>query len=350
MLRMMIFYFYVTFVAGVSPVFSLSLKEKFQNFSPAYKGSFVVTEHQKTISFLRLHSLDGPFLFLEEINLPSHFLMQHPRNWDEWLKEKAPHHTSWLLYQVDLNQCKIVDCYSFSKESYISLHEQQSFLTTLMTLPLEPVPPAERKRIGSKSQEDLDTRKIWNPPKIINGQHYSKPRFEMMHARWPKDDSELSGKLIDLYFDQDQPQFPFPYWIEIGDGYNVFKIRVIDSGISVQFPFKKPPNRPPAIDTVTVSASGLEIVLKDALSLQHVQVILSTLHHELHHTVVLPCQSSVQGHLLHLFIPNNTLTQHLHAFETADAAALYSLTVAAADPPTILIEYSHPLRLHKMTK
>jgi hypothetical protein len=344
MFRLIGLYSCTGFVLATQLIFSLSWKEKFQGYAPSARGSFVVTEHQKTVSFLRIYACQDSLLFLEEINIPAHTLGNNPVDWDQWLTNKAPHHTSWLLYQIDLNQCTITDCYSFSRNSYISLHHQQSFLTTLMTLPLQTVPLKDRKKIGvASSHEDLDTRKIWNPPKILEGKRYIHPRFEMMHAKWPKDDSELSGKLIDLYFDQDQPLFPFPYWIEVGDGHNVFKIRVIDSGCSLAFPFKEPPKHPPVIETLALLPTGLHILLNHALALKEFQVILSAYQDHVHVTIPLPHTVSTKAGKIELHVSQESLSQHMHTSE--ERKTFYTVSIIPVDNPAWIMEYPHPITL-----
>lgn len=332
----------------VESLFTLSLQERFNHNDPSLKGSFVVTEYQKTTSFLRIHSISPSFLMLEEINIPSELLPKKITDWDAWLHHKAPHHTSWLLYRIDLNLCKIVDCYSFSRKSYVALHEQQSFLTQLMSLPLEPIPESERKRIGSKSDSDeLDMRKVWNPPKIVKGSRVPNPHFQAMRTKWPKDESELSGKLIDLYFDQDNALFPFPYWIEIGDGHNLFKIRAIDSGISLSFPFDSPPPKAPEIEAVSLSSEGLSITLRSSFTCDQFQVILSSSHEHVHKSISLPHKTSSNNLTSTLLIPRETLSQHLGVdYHTTT----YHLCIIPLDHPSLMIEYPHPIRLPAFIK
>lgn len=341
MFRRIIVYLYALFLIESPLVFSLTLKEKLEQ-ATATPGSFIITEHQNNLSFIRLHSFKESFLFLEEINIPSHLLPKKGIHWEQWLKEKAPHHTSWVLYQIDLNQCKIIDCYSFSRESYISLSGQHSFLATLMTLPLEKVSLSERKKIGPKPPSDMpDTRKLWNPPKNLNGKKHANNHFEMMRARWPKDDSDLSGKMIDLYFDQDQPLFPFPYWIEIGDGYNIFKINVLDSGYSNIFPFKHPPIKSPSIHQLTLLPDKLQITLKDALSFKEFQVIATESSSKTYHSTILPYELLVHSPFTSLNIPRKILSQHLNL----DKNLLYTFTITPIECPSLVIEYPKRVRL-----
>ena len=79
-------------------------------------------------------------------------------------------------------------------------------------------------------------RKVWNPPLVVSGKKASSPQFDVYFTHWPKDHSPLSAKKITLYFDQKQPDFLFPYWIEIADGSLRFNLRVTDSGRALQTP------------------------------------------------------------------------------------------------------------------
>lgn len=334
-------YLLLFFFVKSSLIFSLTLKEKFQQAASS-PGSFIVTEHQKTVSFLRLHSFQPPFLFLEEINIPSHFIKKTGMDWDKWIKEKAPNHTSWLLYQIDVEQCKILHCYSFSRESFISLSGQESFLATLMTLPLEPLPSAERKKIGPKPPSDMpDMRKTWNPPKILHGKKYKNSHFEMMHTKWPKDSSDLSGREVDLYFDLDQPLFPFPYWIEVGDGYNAFTLHVIDSGCSTLFPFKHIPTKPPSIQSLSLQKTGLRIALKDATPFKTFQVIATERHAGTYTSTILPYEGILEKDTICLVISNEILSQHLNL----EKNPLYTFTIIPIDNPSLTMDHPQSLRL-----
>jgi|GEM_PF-975390 len=324
----------------LAPLLSFSLKDKFN--APSLRGSFIVTEYEKTTSFLRVYSVSPPYLFLEEINIPSQLRPKKLPHWDLWLQDKAPHHTSWLLYQIDLNLCTIVDCYSFSRQSYISLQKEHSFLAQLMTLPLQCISEENRKRIGSKSPSDeLDMRKIWSPPKILHGKKIAHPTFQAMRATWPKDDSLLSGKLIDLYFDQDNPSFPFPYWIEMGDGHNVLKIRAIDSGYSLCFPLQGPPPKPPSIETVSVSPEGMTITLAHTSAEESFQIVLSSTHQKVHSSISLPHKVSSSGPDTLLTISQEVLATHLDL----QTPTSYYLSVIPINTPSAMMDYPHPIRL-----
>ncbi|MEI8300874.1 MAG: hypothetical protein WCG10_04600 [Chlamydiota bacterium] len=320
-------------------VLGLTLKERFQPISSKNNilGNFIVTEHQKNLSFLRVHSFLDSSLFLEEINLPIHLAPKKPIFWDEWVEAKAPGHTSWLLYQINLDDCKILDCYSFSRQSYIALSDGQSFLSRLMTLPLTQIALSERKRIGPPPTNDMpDTRKLWNPPKIYHGQKIKNPHFEMLQASWPKDESEFSGKLINLYFDQDHPEFTFPYWIEIGDGYNLFQMHAIDSGKCLIFPYKQLPCKSPCFHQITLNPQkDLIISLKNATHLHTFQLIASSASG----SIVLPYTLTSQNSLITLTTSHLDLTKHVQKQNR------YTIHLIPIDDPSLAIESSQTFLL-----
>src|ERR1700690_1336291 len=78
---------------------TLSLLEKFQKAQP---GDYIVTEQSKTYSLLLIRSITTSSLLLEEINVPANAIDLSKTSWKEWIENKAPHHTSWLMYEIDL--------------------------------------------------------------------------------------------------------------------------------------------------------------------------------------------------------------------------------------------------------
>lgn len=224
-----------------SLIFPLNLKEK---FTYAKKGDYIVTEQNKTYTLLHIHTINGHKLILEEISIPSHQLKQKQFNWKKWVLEGAKGHTSWIAYEIDLQNDKIIECYSFNKKTFLAGNQIDSFLMILFKLDLKDQPDLEKRRIGPPPPPgEIDYRKIWNPPLYFNGKQVASPKYHACQSIWPKDETELSGKEIILYFDQENELFPFPYWIQIADGSLKFKIRTVDSGTNLQSPFKELPRK-----------------------------------------------------------------------------------------------------------
>lgn len=126
------------------------MKEKLLSTSDvsSIKGSYAVFESQKNITLLRVMEIAHPFLLLEEISVPFEVAKKKIPSFREWIEKKGPEHTSWLVYKIDLNTCKVKTCYSFSRECFVSISEESTFFPRLMNLDLFEVSNAQRKKIG----------------------------------------------------------------------------------------------------------------------------------------------------------------------------------------------------------
>jgi hypothetical protein len=207
-------------------LFAHSLKERFYKARP---GDYIVTCQAKHYSFLRVHALKEQRLTLEEIAIPEEEA-KLPQNWKAWVKQGAPGHTSWILYEIDLEKEKLLKCYSKVKMAAIYPEEADYLFLKFLSLPLRCLPDTERKKVGPPPQDkEADRRKLWNPKLMIDGKPLSKPAFEVLQAMWPEDGSPLASCLVEFYLDQNSA-FPFPYWIDIKSSHYTFKIQVIDSG------------------------------------------------------------------------------------------------------------------------
>ncbi len=194
----------------------------------AKNGDFIVFEANKTVTLLVIRSLTDQSLVLEEISAPSNKVKQG--SWSSWLKSKAPGHTSWSMIEIDLVNQRILECYSFNKNAWLPQSPQDSFLATLFHLSLNPVDPKQRRKVGPAPQEgEVDRRKIWNPPLVVDGKKVEHSTFDVYEASWPKDNSELSGKNICLYFDK-EVRSALPCWIQVDTGQITASLRAIDSG------------------------------------------------------------------------------------------------------------------------
>lgn len=222
---------------------SFTLKDKYQK---ARSGDFIVTEQDHTYSLLFIREITEEHLLLEEIAVPDSQVNLKKIVWDQWVKAKAPGHTSWTLYEIDLSTGKLTEAYSYSKRGWLYLDTTQQFLSKLLSLPLTKLKLAERRKIGSKpiSSED-DTRALWNPPLIFQGKKQAKPQFDVWKGTWPEDETPMSQCHVELYFSQQNETFPFPYWIEVKSPHYTFKMRTVDSGTGIEPHYTGPiPRRP----------------------------------------------------------------------------------------------------------
>ena len=233
----------IAFLFFTQTLFAFNLKEKFQQ---AEVGSYVVTEQNQITSLLHLHTIKEDKLLFEEISIPSHQV--HHKNWKEWAANGAQGHTAWILYEVDLKENKITECYSLSRKAWIQTDEMNAFFIPLLTLKLKYLSEEERIQRGPTAAPGEVGRGPWGPPQVLNGKKIKEPQFDVFTTIWPHDDSDLSGKHIVLYFDHIQEQFPFPYWMQARDGGIKFKMRAIDSGTGMFSPITDIPRRTPIFD------------------------------------------------------------------------------------------------------
>jgi hypothetical protein len=253
---------FLCLLALTSTVFGKSFCFK-DRLETAHPGDYIVTEANKMITVLSIRSITPSTLILEEITAPLQNLKKRPPSWPEWVKAKAPGHTSWSMVEIDLETDEILECYSFSKLSWIHLTEKESLLATLLHLPLQKIPEDKRRKIGpAPLQGEPDFRKCWNPPLTLEGKKWEKAQFEVYQTVWPKDDSELSGQEVSLYFDREK-RSPFPFWIQIQTSHATAALRAIDSGKKLPIVYKTLPRRVPEfIGTALKNQEKLTLNLK----------------------------------------------------------------------------------------
>lgn len=228
------------FIFAASFLYPFSLKEKFEQ---GEEGSFIVTEQNQLISLVHLHTKKGSKLLFEEISIPLH--QGKSLEWKTWVKKGAPGHTSWILYEVDLEKNQVTECYSCSRKSWIPVEEMASFLIPLISLKLDYLSENIRTQTGPTQRPGTIQSKPWSPPQVIDGKKIQDPNYDVFTAKWPADHTELSGKSIVLYFDKNQLEFPFPYWLQVRDGGLKFKMRALDSGSGLTSIHSEIPRRLP---------------------------------------------------------------------------------------------------------
>jgi len=226
-----------------------------ERLETAQNGDFVVFESNKTITLLAIRSTNNHSVLLEEITAPSP--KNRPASWAEWLQRNAPGHTSWSMVEVDLQEKEIVEAYSFSRASWFSGGPNDSFLATLLRLPLTPLPKEQWRRIGPAPLEgETDLRKVWTPPLVVEGKQIATGLFDAYETTWPEDNSELAGKGVQLYFDREKI-IPLPCWMQIDTGHITASLRVIDSGHKLPpSPYRAIPRRIPAFIGAPVKTGG----------------------------------------------------------------------------------------------
>ncbi|MDN3504575.1 MAG: hypothetical protein P0S95_03245 [Rhabdochlamydiaceae bacterium] len=238
---------------------ALTLAEKLESSS---RGDYIVTLMSKNYSLISIHTITDKSIIFEEITVPVS-CVKRGQSWPEYLKNGAPKATSWVLYELDLSTGKMMECYSVLNDSFLDLSSFDSILSKMMYLPLKDVNESSRRKIGSNSAlGGFDTRKLWNPPQKFEGKKQKKPKYNVYRATWPDDESILAGKTVELYFDKDKTDFPFPFWMQVKDESEAgIKLPTVDGGHNMGIGHATLPRRLPHFyDKVTVKDD--EIVVK----------------------------------------------------------------------------------------
>ena len=211
----------------------------------AKNGDYVVAESNQLVTVLAVRSLTPQSLILEEITIPAKQLKERPPSWTEWIKARAPGHSSWSMTEIDLQSGEIIECYSFSRSSWIQLGPNQNLFATLIRLPLKEINEQKRRRIGPPPAEgESDFRQIWEPPLVFQGKAVPKAPFDAFETNWPQDGSPLANQKVTLYFSRKLP-FPLPYWVQIDTSHATAHFRVIDSGHNLPSPHRAMPRKVP---------------------------------------------------------------------------------------------------------
>jgi hypothetical protein len=218
-----------------------SLQERLADAKP---NDYIATQWHRTTTLVVLRAISPDRLIVEEISAPSG-LFRQPESWASWIQHKAPGHTSWSLLEIDPKTGEPIECFSFSRNGWVDISPQESFLATLLKLPLTQQPPHRHQRIGAPPLGgDTDFRKIWMPPFFRNGHTSSLKQCDIYETTWPNDQSDLAGQTVVLYFDGEK-RSPFPCWIQVETGYLSTSIQILDSGSNLPTFYSGPPAREP---------------------------------------------------------------------------------------------------------
>lgn len=323
----------IALVVAIIPLIANAshLKDRFQT---AQSGDFIVCELNHSHNLVRVHENQGDTLLLEEITFPETLQKHGKAEWESWLNSGAEGHTSWIILEIDLKESRILECFSFFRNAWLALSENDSFLLKLLNLDLQPIPNSKRRKIGQAPREGIDTRKLWTPPLVFDGKKVAKPDFEAYEITWPKDESPLAAKRLEFYFDKSHPEFPFPYWGRVSNAAEAaYKFRVIDSGKGLASPTKELPRRaisfskPPILKEdglfVTLSAppyyKGIELYALDSTLLEPMPITL-------------PFTSECVNETLTCRVDPNTLSQKLSNKKE------YRLLVSCKEPYDVTLE------------
>ncbi len=229
----------------------------------AKAGDYVVTEANKLITVLSIRSITPTTMILEEISAPLENLKKRPNSWAEWVKAKAPGHTSWSMVEIDIQSGQLLECYSFSRAAWIHLSQKESLFATLLHLPMQSVTEDKRRKIGPPPMDgESDFRKAWNPALVFEGKKIQNAQFDVYETTWPDDGTELAKQDVCLYFDREK-QFPLPFWIQVQTSHATAAMRTIDSGKNLPSIHRTIPRRVPEFVGIPIKTeTGLRLNLK----------------------------------------------------------------------------------------
>ncbi len=226
----------------------------------ANKGDFIVTEKNNVYTLLSINDINENSITFEEVSILKD-KYKYP-SFRKWIEDNAPDHSSWLMYEIDLNTYEIIEVFSFSKRAWLTLSKDDAYLCKLFSLPIKKINKRDRKKIGPRPLPgEMDTRAIWNPPMTIDSKIIEKKTIEVYKAKWPKDSTEFSNNTLELYFNEND-NFAFPYWIQASSNHLTIMLKAVDSGKNLKSPKQFLPKRPPIVQTITENNGNIFITLK----------------------------------------------------------------------------------------
>lgn len=214
----------------------LILRDSLQRAQP---GDYLVIAQNKAYTLLLIRSQESNKIDVEEISIPSQQIPEQGFSWRQWFEKGAPGNTCRIIYSILVPSGSIQNAFSVTKNEWISIPQSQSFLSTLLNLKLKMIPLAERKKVGPRPHADsIDRRPLWQPPFVSDGKKISGVEFNGWRTRWPKDGSDLSDKVIEVYTPKDSSKYPtyFPYWLQVSGIVGKAKVRIVDSGSRLAVP------------------------------------------------------------------------------------------------------------------
>ncbi len=206
----------------------------------AQMGDYILTLQNNIYTLLVINQVQNDILILEEAAFPLEILKNKPvadykSFLQNQLKKHSPEAIVWNLYKIDLKNQKLLKAYSLKHKSILKLSDKEHFLVKMLNLPLTILPDYKRKKIGSPVQNgEIDRRKNWQPIKFFEGQKIKNPVFWVLETFWPKDGSELANKTLEFYFDAENQNFCFPYFVQIHTPEITVFLKAVDSGKNFQ--------------------------------------------------------------------------------------------------------------------
>lgn len=316
------------------PIVDTELTRKFR---AAEQGDFIAIKQFNHISLLRLHSKTPDRIMIEEISFPAKVLKYKKRiDWHALLREGAPKHTSWTLMEFSLYpQIEITETYSFDKSCWLRSQECNSLLYNLFTQNASRLPISEQQKIGEAPGEGPDVRKVWSPPIVRDGVKVKGAKFDVYRLQWANDSTQLSGKILDFYFDKECPEFPFPYFSRVTDeALGSVQFSVVDSGSRLLTNRREMPRRPISlIKPPNETPKGWTCVLSAPHYYKNFTISALDVYDTSAEAILLRPQIVKRtGETLELCVPCEQTKTALNPKKS------YSLTLYVEDPQTVFLD------------
>ncbi len=202
------------------------------NLHKAKAGDYIVTSQNRTNTLLMVTDRTDSLIRIQEISIAEGRFPAHIHSWREWLNQNAPGHTAWIVYDLDAHSGQLLQVFSYTQNCRLEGAAADSYLGTLLNLNLEAMNYRQRRRVGPSQDGGKDTRGLWQPRLVVEGQVVPGATFSAWKARWPNDGSELAGKTIELYLPEQEGNYPsyFPYWVQVSGVVGKARMRIVDSG------------------------------------------------------------------------------------------------------------------------
>lgn len=324
-----LFAFVAPYLAGLD---ALTMKSKFTH---AECGDFIVSDQKGSLSLIFIKESDTKKIVLEEISFPKRAKPKKKgiAGWQEWLDKGAPGHTSWIDIEIDLAESSILECFSFSRDAWLSLSSSESFLLRLFDLKLYKIPDHELKKIGPPPEKGPDNRKMWLPQLVFDGVKERGRAFDIFRIDWPKDETPLSGLQVEVYFNQKDKLFPFPYLVRVRDKTDAsLSFRVLDSGKGIRSPKGELPRRKFTFSKVNMSDEN-QIKLEISCPAYYKKFSLFAIdpNDPINGNIAIPFEMSRNGELVTFLLDKPFLKKKLKSFHS------YSFAITADEPSLVSI-------------
>lgn len=210
------------------------------NLAKAQPGDYIVTMQGKNFTLLLIQAKTYNSLTIQEITTTASKIKEGQQySWKKWIETGAQGSSSWVQYTIDLNTGQLQNFKSLQKTGWTDLPQRENFLTTLLNLKLKKIPIQNRKKYGLDIITGTDDpTRVWQPKMVVEGQYVEGVLFDAWKTQWPKDNTEMSGRTVEIYLPSDEGKYPayFPYWLQISGTIGKAKVRIIDSGTNLRSP------------------------------------------------------------------------------------------------------------------